>query len=45
LWKYLQNPFKISNFAGKFELFSRRRIKIIELENYRIKGRVRADAQ
>ena len=36
----MQNPFKISIFAGKFQLFSRGKWKIKELKNYRIKGRV-----
>ena len=35
----MQNPFKISNFAGKFQSFSRGKWKIKELKNYRIKER------
>ena len=35
----MQNPFKISNFAGKFQSFSRGKWKIKDLKNYRIKER------
>ena len=35
----MQNPFKISNFAGKFQSFSRGKWKIKESKNYRIKER------